>query len=64
MHGSEGLQVRELAVQVRGGRLVVQVPTRELTAPSVPVTFEVRAGGRAVDRVTSSFVGPAPGRQE
>jgi cytochrome c oxidase accessory protein FixG len=40
-------------------RLLLTVPERSLSGASTPVTFEVRSNGRVVQRIESSFLGPA-----
>jgi cytochrome c oxidase accessory protein FixG len=47
------------------GRLLVKLPTTSLIGPATPVRFEVRADGRIVSVIESSFLGPglAPGRE-
>jgi cytochrome c oxidase accessory protein FixG len=39
-------------------RLLVRVPSASLTGAATPVQFEVRADGKVIDLVTSSFLGP------
>jgi hypothetical protein len=44
------------------GRMLVAVPGTELgTRQSVPVRFEVRAGGTVIQELSSAFVAPPPG---
>jgi cytochrome c oxidase accessory protein FixG len=42
-------------------RLLVSVPTSSLSGPATPVTFEVRADGRTIDTIESSFVNAGAG---
>ncbi|MEZ5320257.1 MAG: cytochrome c oxidase accessory protein CcoG [Vicinamibacterales bacterium] len=39
-------------------RLLLTVPAANLTGPTTPVRIEVRAGGRVLDTIDSSFLGP------
>ena len=41
------------------GRLLVTIPPANLHGSGTPVRFEVRAGGRTVQTIDSSFLGPA-----
>lgn len=45
-------------------RLVLRVPAAELLGTTTPVRFEVRNGGRVVETIDSSFVGPGRGAVE
>ena len=42
-------------------RLLLTMPTRGLTGPATPIVFEVRAEGRVVDTIRSSFIDPRGG---
>jgi cytochrome c oxidase accessory protein FixG len=43
------------------GRLIVQIPRARLTSVSVPLRLAVRADGRIVQEIATSFLGPAAG---
>jgi cytochrome c oxidase accessory protein FixG len=41
-------------------RLLLRIPKDKLTAPSLPVRFEVRSNGELLETIDSSFLGPTP----
>jgi polyferredoxin len=43
------------------GRLLVTVAAGQASGVSTPVTLEVRQDGKAVQTISSSFIGPTPG---
>jgi len=45
-------------------RLLIDVPTRQLTGAATPVTLEVRSNGRLVDTIQSSFINPSHGTRQ
>ncbi|MEO8480858.1 MAG: cytochrome c oxidase accessory protein CcoG [Acidobacteriota bacterium] len=42
-------------------RLLIEIPTAQLTGMATPVTLEVRSGGKLVDTIQSSFIHPSGG---
>ena len=42
------------------GRLLLRLPAAQIAGVTTPVTFAVRSGGRVVQTIDSSFLGPAP----
>jgi cytochrome c oxidase accessory protein FixG len=40
-------------------RLLLKVPRAQLSGPATPVKFEIHSGGRVVEVINSSFLGPA-----
>ncbi|MEO8070413.1 MAG: cytochrome c oxidase accessory protein CcoG [Acidobacteriota bacterium] len=63
-----GVSVTPLAVAARvgahdlvEGRLLVSMPASALLGGGQPLTFELRAGGRVIERLESSFIGPPAG---